>query len=66
MQCELHELRSINYHLHLHSYGVAAGAEAFANSVASGFEGVVVSIRRIYHNLFALTSLPQAKTDRGR
>ena len=27
------------------SYGVAAGAEAFANSVASGLEGVVVSFR---------------------
>ena len=30
--------------INLFSYGVTAGAEAFASSVVSGVEGVVVSI----------------------
>jgi hypothetical protein len=44
MRCESRLLPSHVFLLiYLGSYGVAAGAEALASSVASGVEGVVVS-----------------------
>jgi hypothetical protein len=44
MRCESCPLLSQVYlPIYLGSYGVAAGAEALASSVASGVEGVVVS-----------------------
>jgi hypothetical protein len=46
MRCESRLLLNqvlLNY---LGSYGVASGAEAFASSIASGVEGVVVSFLR--------------------
>ena len=46
MRCESRPLLNqvlLNY---LGSYGVASGAEAFATSIASGVEGVVVSFLR--------------------
>jgi hypothetical protein len=44
MRCESWLLPSQVYlSIYLGSYGVASGAEAFASSIASGVEGVVVS-----------------------
>jgi hypothetical protein len=44
MRCESWlSLSQVYLPIYLGSYGVAAGAEALASSVASGVEGVVVS-----------------------
>lgn len=44
MRCETRLLLiQVDLPIYLGSYGVAAGAEAFASSIASGVEGVVVS-----------------------
>lgn len=46
MLCELSSWRNVHaLRLLFYSYGVTAGAEAFASSIASGMEGVVVSTR---------------------
>ena len=44
-------------------YGVTAGAEAFATSVASGLEGVVVSVKIVI--IHAHTHMTQVKPIEG-
>ena len=54
----------IIYSTRAYRYGVTAGAEAFATSVASGLEGVVVSVK-VAIFAYADTNILQVKPIEG-